>query len=413
MQIGQSIWEQQVNKIAQYAFIFFAFCIPMSLALENTGFVLSLLFALLSGLWWRYRKQILLNPFSILLICLFLLFIIGLFYTEASYAWRLRVFKKESEIVAILFLLPVISFKENFLINVMKGYVLGCIVVALISWLGAFHLLPHAKWFNHQAPYYIFFHIYASLFMAFGAYLAVILLKLNWQKHTRWLWLVIFILITYNVLWQSMARTGYIVYMILAIVFCLQYFSGKGKFLSILVIMVALILILAGSTHFREGISRVVNNGKNAVSGQVKTSTGVRYEYLRNSLTLWQQKPILGHGTGGFRAADVKIKGTNFDGGVTTTKNAQVTPENTFYRILVEHGAVGLIVLILLWGWQLFKAFSIEDVLTRNLAVAFMLTMIFASMSQDLLIDESPRLFYILFSTLLYAPMIMQKNRYP
>ena len=97
-----------------------------------------------------------------LLLCLFLLFVIGLFYSESSHSWRFTAFKKESEIIAILFMLPVISFEKNFLLKVLKGYVLGCIIVALISWLGVFHLLPHIEWFNHEPPYYIFFRIYAA-----------------------------------------------------------------------------------------------------------------------------------------------------------------------------------------------------------------------------------------------------------
>ena len=127
-------------------------------------------------------------------------------------------------------------------------------------------------------------------------------------------------------------------------------------------------------------------------------------------MQLWKQKPILGHGAGGFRSADVKIKGINAGGSVTTTKDAQVTPENTYYRIIVEYSIVGLVVLVLLWGWQIIKAFKLPDPFTRKLAIAFMLTISLGSMRQDLLIDESPRLFYILFPVFLYALVIMCKK---
>ena len=141
----------------------------------------------------------------------------------------MTIFKKESEIIAILFLLPVISIDKAFLLKFIKGYITGCVMVALIVWLGTFNLLPYTKWATHFLPYYIFLHIYATLFMAFGAYLAVILLKLNWQKSTRWVWIVIFILISYNVLWQSLSRTGYVIYMVMMLVFFLQNFNWKGK----------------------------------------------------------------------------------------------------------------------------------------------------------------------------------------
>jgi len=412
MEYKETSWSMQINKIAQYLFIFFAFCIPISLALENTGFALTLLFALLSGLWWRYRRAILVNPFSLWLLLLFLLFIVGLVYSEASIAWRFTVLKKEGEIIAILFLLPVISFDQSFLLKVIKSYVIGCILVMLIAWLGQFHLLPGMKWFQHPAPYYTFFKIYSALFMAFGAYLTLILSKISWLKPVKWFWLLVFILISYNVLWQSLSRTGYLIYFGLMLVFFLQHFSKRGKLVSIILLLIAVSAVLLFSKNMRTGLWRVINNGKVAATQQknLNTSTGVRYEYLRNSLQLWQQKPIFGYGTGGFRAADIKIKGTTSNGNITTIAHAQVTPENTYYRILVEQGVVGLIILILLWGWQLMVAFKMTEPLVRNLAVAFMLVMIFASFSQDLLLDESPRLFYILFSVLLYAPVIMRKQ---
>jgi len=410
MNFIETAWANQLNKLARYLFVFFAFCIPISLALENTSFALTLLFALLSGLWWHYRAKIFINPLALGLLALFVLFIVGLEYSQASIVWRFTILKKESEIIAILFLLPVIALQKEFLLTVIKSYVIGCIVVAVIACLGQFDLLPKIKWLQHPAPYYAFFKIYAALFMALGAYLAVSLTKLHWHKASKWLWLVVFLLISYNVLWQSLSRTGYFIYFGLMLIFFLQYFSYKGKIIGIVVLLLASVGMLFLSHNLRQGLHRVVDNGQLALQGQVKTSTGVRYEYMRNSFELWKQKPILGHGTGGYRAADVAIQGITASGAVTSTAHAQVTPENTYYRILVEHGLIGFLVLVLLWVWQLLTAFKMKDPIFRRIAVVFMLVMIFASFSQDLLLDESPRLFYILFSVLLYAPTIMRKG---
>ena len=112
MNFIETAWANQLNKLARYLFVFFAFCIPISLALENTSFALTLLFALLSGLWWHYRAKIFINPLALGLLALFVLFIVGLEYSQASIVWRFTILKKESEIIAILFLLPVIDRKS-------------------------------------------------------------------------------------------------------------------------------------------------------------------------------------------------------------------------------------------------------------------------------------------------------------
>mgnify|MGYP003704893439 CR=1 FL=1 len=148
-----------------------------------------------------------------------------------------------------------------------------------------------------------------------------------------------------------------------------------------------------------------LNNTNQLVDG----STNTRILYLHNSYTLWKQAPFFGHGTGGFRDADIKIGGVAASGTTSTQQAAQTTPEQTFARIVVENGLVGLIVLLALWGLQLFYAFQLRDPMRKNLAIGLMVTMLLASFSQDLLKDESPRLFYIYFTCLLFAPLFQRR----
>ena len=406
MHLKTSAWSDCSNYIARYLFIFFAFCMPISLAMQNISFVPTLLVALLGGSWWHSRRLLFRSPFVWCLLLLFLLFVVGLFYTDASYHWRFSVLKKEGEIIAILFLLPMIAIDKSYLLQAIKDYVIGCIIVVLIAWLGYFHCLPQVSWFAHPAPYYVFFKIYGALFVAFGAYLTLIMLRLNRYHLTRWLWIFVFILLSYNVLWQSLSRTGYIVYAGLMFVFVWQTFGLiKEKITGTIIVAIALLVIFFLSDNLHTGINRMLHNVNKA-----KTSAGIRHEYLSNTLTLWQKRPIVGYGTGGFLLADIAIKGAKADGGVTNIDHPQTTPENTYYRMLVEHGIVGLLALLLLWGWQCVAVFRFTEPVARHVATAFMLVMIVTSMSADLLLGESPRLFYILFSALLYASLIMRKR---
>jgi len=139
-------------------------------------------------------------------------------------------------------------------------------------------------------------------------------------------------------------------------------------------------------------------------------STSIRIRYLRNTFELWKAHPIFGNGTGGFRDADVKLGGVSAGGGPSTAATPQVSPEQTYARILVEHGVIGLGVLLILWGLQVYYSFKLSNKMFANLALGFMAVMIFGSFSQDLLRDESPRLFYIFFSVLFFAPIVFKKQ---
>ena len=235
-------------------------------------------------------------------------------------------------------------------------------------------------------------------------------MRLHWKETAqKYFWLVCFILISYNVLWQSLSRTGYIVYFLLLLIFSWQHVSIKKAMLGTVGVIIVFMLVLFSSSNFKAGLGQVSHNEKQALQGHLKTSTGIRYGYLLNSITLWKHAPLVGNGTGSYRYWSPKIDGITAGGGVSTVTHSQTTPENTYYRILVEHGLLGVVVLLGFWFWQLFIAFKMKDALYRNVAIGFMATMFVASMSQDLLLDESPRLFYILFTCLLYSPLVMKK----
>ena len=417
------MWQQKCQSVSKYAFLLFAFAMSISLSMENMGFFLSVIPALLSGLVWTQRKILFNHFFSILLLAIIGLFILGVFYGTSEWSWRLTVLRKESGILLILVLLPLFSYDRQFLLNVLRAFVLGALVVVVIAWLGRFHLLPNIAWFQHPAPYYSFFKIYSGMFTAFAAFLCLVLLKYYWDSSQKWFWFFCFLVISYFALVQSGARTGYIVYFISLLAFAFLQLKSKQRLWGLLAVFLLLILALLFSATLKQGVTTAVKASWTAVTydkalktqqgyvPEVRSSAGVRYMYLRNSFHLWKQKPILGWGTGGYRYGAIQMGGITAGGYISELQaSAQTTPENTYYRLLVESGAVGLLLWLLLWGWQLRVAFQFKDPVYRVVAVAFMLTMIVASMSQDLLLDESPRLFYILFTTVLFAPVILREK---
>jgi O-antigen ligase len=403
-------WRQQTLSIAFLLFILFSFCLPIALAPQNIGFGLAVFVAFISGEWWRQRKLLLSNKMICVLLILILFFTIGL-----------KMFKKELGILTIVFLLPMVVPTLNYLRICLYAYIAGCLLVVAIAFLGQYGLLPTWHVFQNPGPYYAFFKIYGAMLITFGAFIVFHLLCQSWQHKLRWsVWLLIFLLLSYNALWQSDARTGYLEYIALAAVFILFYPVPRLlRLLIIIFIIIGGVAVLNYSSNFSAGMSRAFKHVSlqtilhpNTTS-QMDGSTSTRIIYLHNSYTLWKQAPVFGHGTGGFRGADIKLGGMTANGTVTTNQSAQTTPEQTYARILVEQGAVGLIILLALWGVQLYYAFQLKNPMRKNLAIGLVVTMLLASFSQDLLKDESPRLFYIYFTSLLFAPLVQRKFNEP
>ena len=411
----QSLWE----RAAQYLLVFFAFCLPVALAPENIGFGLCVLAAILSGTWWQQRHALLQNKMVWLILLLVILFVIGLFYSVSGMVWRFHVFREELALLAILCLLPIVKRNKNYQLMCLFAYLSGSLIVVLIACLGAWHLLPANAIFQHPAPYYAFFKIYGAMFIAFAAFIALHLIKLYWRQPKVWLFTVIFLLLSFNVLWQSESRTGYLLYFTLLLVFVFfQPSTWKARCLYLLLVVLAFVFIYLYSPNLRQGLDRAFKNVStaNAVlttdtpiqQSKIDGSTSIRLRYLRNTVELWILNPLFGSGTGGFRDSDVKLGGITAWGGISTAISAQTSPEQTYARILVEHGLIGLAVLLALWGLQIYYSFKLSDKMFANLALGFMAVMLLGSFSQDLLRDESPRLFYIFFSVLFFAPIIFK-----
>ena len=415
-------WQAAWGSAASYLLVFFAFCLPVALAPQNIGFSLTLLAAILSGCWWRDRSTLLQTKMVWLILILVFLFAIGLFYSLSNMSWGLHVFREEFALLGIIFLLPIVKQNKNLQFSCLIAYLIGSIMVVFITFLGEWHVLPAWSMFQHPGPYYAFFKIYGAMFIAFAAFIALHFIKLYWSLPKVWLFIVIFLLLSFNVLWQSDSRTGYIEYFALLLIFIFfQPFSWKMRSVGVIMVGLLYFLIYTYSANLHQGLDRAFKNVSTANSvlttdaplqqSTIDGSTSIRLRYLRNTYEIWLAHPLLGNGTGGFRHADIELGGVTAGGGTSTAMAAQTSPEQTYARILVEHGLLGLAVLLALWSMQVYYSFRLTDKMFGNLALGFMVVMILGSFSQDLLRDESPRLFYVLFTALFFAPIIFKNHK--
>ncbi|MDO8954513.1 MAG: O-antigen ligase family protein [Gammaproteobacteria bacterium] len=389
--------------------ILYAFCLPLSLAAENTSFFIMLIFLVLSGNWQEKGQIIKRNPIAWFAIGLTLLYLLGTLYSSAPWKISLWIFKKQAELIFIALLIPLFFDNAIWKARCYKAFVAGAIFVFIIGALNMLGIFDAASLFHKQpqtAAFPLFFHIYAATFLAFASYIAA---HLACQSgRLRWVFIVSWLIISFDVLFMSISRTGYLLYFMLMLVFLIQKCTFKQLVLGVfgLIITCGLAYHFSASFHYRVDQAFIGTQAFHSNQTHYATSSGVRLDYAVKSYDLWKEKPLFGYGTAGFQQAYININGITAGGAsLSSAANPQVSPENTFYFIAIEHGLLGLSILIAMLIVQWRSSFTLADQLDRHIAQALVLTFILASFSAPMLLDESPRLFFVFFSSLLFASL--------
>jgi O-antigen ligase len=119
----------------------------------------------------------------------------------------------------------------------------------------------------------------------------------------------------------------------------------KGAVIALLGAILAAPLLWFSSPHLRDFTLHSFTDFNDYFKSDAATSAGLHLEFLRKSIGIIKDAPIIGHGTGSipeqFRRTSVGQSGA---AGVAT-----VNPHNQLFAIAIELGAVGATVLIAMW----------------------------------------------------------------
>ncbi len=310
------------------------FCIPLSTSLTGLFSGLVLLFWILSGRFILLPKVLISYPVALTAVGLFLLFTIGMFYTSVDLETSASTLKKYRE---LLFFPIIISFLMD---HPRAGkwaewaFFSGCATVLAISSAMTLEIIPPHKFGNS-----LIHHITHSYFMAIFGFWTI---HQVWaSKRYRILWILLLLAIISNFALVTPGRTGMLVFLLLISLFILQRFTVKFQAVAFLVLV-----SLAGWSYFLSDnistrIDEAIDEIKTVDQNEKISSMGNRLRWYRNSITLIQEKPLTGHGTGSFEQEQKRIiEGTK----IAPTNN----PHNEFFLIGVQLGWIGLLLFMLL-----------------------------------------------------------------
>lgn len=240
-------------------------------------------------------------------------------------------------------------------------------------------------------------HTTHNLLMAFGVLLFGVLAWKASQRWTRWAWGGASLIAASNVLLMVQGRTGYVVLAGLAMMVFHMYFGWRGMMAAIIALSVTFSAAYQGSAAFHNRINLIVT-GLSQWNPQMATYDGVteRMEFFYHTVEIIQDHPLLGVGTGGFaQAYATRVQ----DVGLPVPAH----PHNQYLLIMTQVGIVGLGLLLWLFVKQWRSASLAGDASYELLASGLVVTIAIACLFQPALNDHTEKLFYCLFSGLMYS----------
>lgn len=339
--ISYSTWHR---SLANYSFIFLvvmAFMLPITESGTDIAYILAGFCAVLSGAFWSERSFLIKNPISVYCFVLLVMMLLGLTYVVGLNIGDLKILLRQYSWILLTPLILVAVKSSSNKSMLLNAFLLANFIILMLSFgklLGFWHMgdrwQPGVMWRGH---------ISQSFFMSFASAMWLYFACIN--PKFRKLMLVLFVLSAVNI-FLTPSRTGYLNWILLVLFVLYRQFSFK-ILLSYFLLVVAFIAVLFfTSSAFQGRVHEAFHQEEQTRVGQTPraTSIGIRMAQIEGSLKLAKQRPIFGFGTGGLNSAYKSLADNTAN--YRYVKNDKVRTDITYSNILVEHGIVGLLIVL-------------------------------------------------------------------
>jgi O-antigen ligase len=334
----------------------------------------ALVISVVIGLLWVLSAQFvslpaILKRYSVAAwaLLLFGCLVAGLTYGNAPHHDGIASLKKYRELLFIPILIPLLS-SEHYRDLAWRAFVIASLTSLTISFLMSLGILEMDL--NHGPS--LKSRITHGIFIGFFAFYC--LHKAKNGPHYDRLYLALFLVAVFNIFFVVEGRTGQLITLVLIVLFALQRFGIKARIFTCLALTIFLGLFLGFSnkaTRVYEGIENTQAYMQEKPE-QTDSSMGQRYTFWKYSVKLVAEKPLFGHGTGGFAQEYARIaQGEKF---------LAQHPHNEFLFIGAQLGLFGLIPYFGFLGSQFYQSRKLPDRekwLAQGLLVSLLITSLF------------------------------------
>ena len=312
---------------------------PVAVLLELTLFAAMLAFGTLRARLWQALHQ----PLAAMALAFWLVVALGLAYTEAPWPQGFDIWVSWRRI--LLLVAAVALFDEP---RAKRQLAWTFIVVAagcaLASYAG---VLFGFTYYKYELGIVVRNHATQGMFFAVAAFASILLARFEKASAARLALGTAAALLLGNAVFITTGRSGHLVVAVLAVALVWGW-PTRAPFRRLAWASAATVLalaLLASSPVVRDRVTQGVNEAltyREHTTGF--TSIGLRVVFLRNTLELIAERPVIGYGTGAFEA----VYGRKVQGRPGMEGMPSHDPHNQFLKIAAEHGLIGLAVFIAL-----------------------------------------------------------------
>ena len=286
-------------------------------------------------------RSVMRHPAAWLPVALVALAAIGMLWANVPWSERFSGFGAFFKLLAIPLLL--IQFRESEHVHwVLLSFLGSCILLLFVSYTGIAIGYPFRSYGVPVRDYIAqsgeFILCVAGLFYVAMTYWA--------QRRTALMFamLALVALFLANVFYVSASRTSLVTVPLLFALFAVTQCRWTQMVALLAAIVVVSGIVWTSSTYVQERILGIFTEIETHSLGDKATSSGERVEFWRQSLTIVQLAPVIGHGTGSVKSKFVEVAAAE-----KSDRRPTVNPHNPTFMVAIQLGFLGVLALYAMW----------------------------------------------------------------
>lgn len=370
------------------------FAIPLSSSAKSILIPLTLVLILFTPSYRHDLASLIYKPWCQATLMLFFMALIACTWSPASQGEKWMILEKYSKL--LYFPLLVVGFRDPKARRLgLSAFLAAMGIICVLSMLKALNILH----FNGPDPGDVFRnHIMAGHMMAFATYLSAWLL-IREHGRVRILYALMVVLYSYQILFISSGRTGYVAYVLLMVILFAQALPWKKALRAIILGFVVMTVSFYNSSVMKERVFEAIGNWQHYQENK-DTPVGQRIQFHIFANTLYQKHPWFGNGTGSFTYL------FHEDKPVSTWTWRLLEPHSLYWLVAAEFGRVGLLLLLFFFGSLSVAIFKLTSM--KPIALGLFLPFLVGNLSDSLLFYSGSGYFFLLLMALCLGE---QKNK--
>lgn len=371
------------------------FSIPISSSLKSIMLVAGIFLLLATKINKASLNYLIKQPWVRAILVFLFIVLIECCWTPADWSEQRFVIEKHSKLIWLPLLTLGFADKKTRYWG-LHAFLAAMVLICLVALGRSSGLL-----YSTEAPGSVFRnYIIIGHMMAFACYLSAYLAIKT--PSLRLPYAGLFLLFSYEVLFISLGRTGFIIYFVLILLLMLQLLKKKQLILGFVLLLLTAGLALHFSTTMQQGVESLQSSAHEFQQGEKNTSLGFRLQFQQFAFKLFKENPILGNGT----ASLVYYFGK--ENPVPSWDKPLHEPHNQYWLIAAEYGLIGIVVYFILLFTLTMACLRLHEM--KHIAIALLIPFIIGSFSDSLLFYSGSGYFFLTLMALCLGESVRVKS---